>query len=284
MHRDTRGLVKQEDGIMSARQCLLSGSSVRNGHTKPRSNRGRQLALARQAKSNAQELRVRQASQPRTKRGAAVSSRYHGRVQVNASRLPGQWSDTYHAPAPDIAYSSEYIASLLTKRAPTPLRRPIANVAQSRRWEYSEKLQRCITKTSYHAIGRQASVSEKLEGWNATGEMAMRGAPALFDDCVSFEASPEQPAMRSWHYKWSEERALVCIGRSVLNGRLIYELGDHYRVGLLSRMGELARVAYHKPEPLPMVANPLVRHVRSAVPNLQNMLQIWKACVLEYGM
>jgi hypothetical protein len=267
---------------MSARQGLLSGSKGSNRV----SNRSRGTAgkRKRNPKSNAYELRVRQASQPRTKRGAAVSSQYQGRVQVNASRLPGSWSNTYHAPAPDTVYSSTYIASLLTRRAPAPLRRPIANVAQSRRWEYSEKLQRCITKTSYHAIGRQASTSEKLEGWNATGEMAMRGAPALFDDCVSFEASPEQPAMRSWHYKWSDERAMVYVGKSLIDGKAVYELGDRYRVGLLSRMGELARVVYHKPAPMPMVANPLVRHVRPAVPNLENMLQIWKACVLEYGM
>ena len=268
---------------MSARQGLLNGSNARNGQGKPRSNRGRQLAIARQAKSNAQELRMRQASQPRTKGGAAVSSQYQGRVQVNASRLPGQWSDTYHAPAPDIAYSSEYIASLLTKRAPAPLRKPIANVAQSRRWEYSEKLQRCVTKTSYHAIGRQANVGGKLEGWNATGELAMRGMPCLFDDCVSFESSPEQPALRSWLYRWQDrelgEAPLDYVGTSVLNRRQTF-----YAESECQRTRGHRRIVYHKPEPLPMVANPLVRHVRPGVPDLGNMLQIWKACVLEYGM
>jgi hypothetical protein len=280
MHRDTRGLDKQGDGNMSARQGLLSGSNARNGQGKPRSNRGRQLAIARQAKSNAQVLRMRQASQPRTKGGAAVSSQYQGRVQVNASRLPGQWSDTYHAPAPDTVYSSEYLASLLTKRAPD-VGRVISNRSQTRRYEYSEKLQRCITKTSFHDLTRvmHDGITVKLDGYVEGNRTLMyRGIPKLFDDCVSFEAGPEQPVSRAWDYTWTEHRAMVYAGKSLIDGKAVYELGDCYRIG------KRKRVEYHKPEPLPMVANPLVRVVRPAIPDLGNMLQIWKACVLEYGM
>lgn len=223
-------------------------------------------------------LRVSLGSQPRTKSGGAVSSMYRGRMQSNASRLPGSWSDSFHYKALPMLIASDYLAGLQARRKAQPMLLPWANVQTLRYPEFSMSRQMVVTKSKRIKIG------DGTGSYQPPSELSMRGAPCLFDDCQQCPDVLIRVGQRHWEsmnnywlYQWTAD--IGCTGYDYI-GRVYY--GPHagayaYDYAPSVPFSRRSKVVFHEPLPVGPDTNGLIRATKAGIPNLDAMLDDWRA-------